>query len=68
VSKHGRQGKDQKYGMFHVKRKSTTHEHIHAQKEETDGKIEFLQLNHFLTADALLEIGSAVISTVLLLD
>jgi hypothetical protein len=56
--------------MFHLKRKPlvTTHEHLHAQNNKTNSSIEFLQSYPVVEADALLEIGTAVISAVLSLD
>jgi hypothetical protein len=42
--------------------------HRHAQKDETNGNIEFLQPYTVVVADALLENGTAVISAVLSLD
>jgi hypothetical protein len=42
--------------------------HLHAQNDETDGNIEFLQPYPAVAADALLEVGAAVISAVLSLD
>jgi hypothetical protein len=47
---------------------TTTHEHLHAQNDETNGNIEFLQPYPVVAADALFEIGTAVISAVLSLD
>jgi hypothetical protein len=47
---------------------TTTHEHLHAQNDETRGSTEFLQPYPILTDDALLEIGTVVISAVLSLD
>jgi hypothetical protein len=44
------------------------HESLHSQNDETKDSIEFLQPYHVVAADALLEIGTAVISTVLSLD
>jgi hypothetical protein len=46
----------------------TTYEHLHAQQGETSSSTEFLQPYPGVAADALLEIGTAVISVVLLLD
>jgi hypothetical protein len=45
-----------------------THEILHAQNDETNGNIEFLQPYPVVAAAALLEIGTAVISDVLSLD
>jgi hypothetical protein len=54
--------------MFHLKRNlTTTHEPLHAQNE-TNGNTEFLQPYSVVAADALFEIGTAVISAVLSLN
>jgi hypothetical protein len=45
-----------------------THEPHHAQNEETNGNIELLQPCRVVAADALLEIGTAVILAVFSLD
>jgi hypothetical protein len=47
---------------------TTTHEYLHQRNDETFGNIEFLQPYPVVAADALLEIGTAVISAVLSLD
>jgi hypothetical protein len=44
---------------------TTTHEALHVQYDKTNGNIEFLQPYPVVAADALLEIGTAVISSVL---
>jgi hypothetical protein len=50
--------------VFHLKRKKTpTHEPLHAQNDETNGNIEFLQLSVVAA-----ESGAAVILAVLSLD
>jgi hypothetical protein len=54
--------------MFHLNRNPSTHEHLHAQNDETNGNIEFLKPYPVVAADALLQIGTAVISAVLSLD
>jgi hypothetical protein len=46
----------------------TTHKPLLAQNDETNGNIEFLQPYPVVAAEALLEIGTAVISAVLSLD
>jgi hypothetical protein len=46
----------------------TTHEPRHSRNDETNGNIEFLQPYPVVAADALLEIGTAVISAGLSLD
>jgi hypothetical protein len=46
---------------------TTTHELLHAQNDKTSGNTEFLQ-PYPVAADALLEIGTAVILAVLSLD
>jgi hypothetical protein len=53
--------------VFNLKR-NPTHELLRAQNDETNGNIEFLQPYPIVAADALLEIGTAVISAVLSLD
>jgi hypothetical protein len=45
-----------------------THEPLHAQNNKTNSNIEFLWLYPIVRADALLEIGRAVISVVLSLN
>jgi hypothetical protein len=47
---------------------TTTHEPLHARNDETSGSIEFLQPYPVVAADALFEIGTAVISAILSLD
>jgi hypothetical protein len=47
---------------------STTYEPLHAKNDETNVSIEFLQPYSVVAADALLDIGTAVISAVLSLD
>jgi hypothetical protein len=55
--------------VFHSKRNpTTTHKALHAQNHEINGNIEFLQPYPTVEADALLQIGTAVISAVLSLD
>jgi hypothetical protein len=49
--------------VFHLKRNpTTTHEPFHAQNDEPNGNIALLQLYVLAAADALLEIGTAVLS------
>jgi hypothetical protein len=48
--------------MFHTKRNPTTHEHLHAQNDKTNGNNEFLQPYPVIATDALLEIDTAAIS------
>jgi hypothetical protein len=47
---------------------TTTHEPLHTQNDETSGYIDLLQLYPVVAADALLEIGTAVISAIFSLD
>jgi hypothetical protein len=47
---------------------TTTHEPLREQNDENNGNIESLQAYHVVAADALLEIGTAVISAFLSLD
>jgi hypothetical protein len=48
--------------VFHKNATLTaTHEPLHAQNDETNGNIEFLQPYPVVAADALFEIGTAVI-------
>jgi hypothetical protein len=47
---------------------ATTHEPLHGQNNETNGNNEFLQPYLVVSADALFEIGTVVISAVLSLD
>jgi hypothetical protein len=47
---------------------SAAHEPLHAQNDETNGNIEFLQQYPVVAAGVLLEIGTAVTSALLLLD
>jgi hypothetical protein len=54
--------------MFHLKRNPITHKPLHAQDDETNGSTELLQPYPVVAAGELLEIGTAVISPVLLLD
>jgi hypothetical protein len=54
--------------VLQLKRSHVTREPLHAQNDETNGSIEFLQSYPVVAADALLEIGTAVISAVLSLD
>jgi hypothetical protein len=55
--------------MFHLKRRPNNYKWTPSRsKEETNGSIEFLQPYPVVAADALLEIGTAVISAVLSLD
>jgi hypothetical protein len=52
--------------MFHLNRNPNyTHEHLYKQNDETNGNIEFLKPYPVIADDALLEIGTAVISAVL---
>jgi hypothetical protein len=48
--------------------KLLTHETLHAQNDKTNGSIEFEQPYPVVAADALLQIGTAVISAVLSLN
>jgi hypothetical protein len=55
--------------VFHLKRNPNYYtQPLYAQNDETNGNIEFLQPHPVVAADVLLEIGTAVISTVLSLD
>jgi hypothetical protein len=48
--------------------KTTTHGPLHAQNDERNGNVEFLQLYPVVAADAVLEIGPVVIADILSLD
>lgn len=48
--------------------KLTTHEPLQAQNDDINGSIKFLQLYPVVSAGALLEIGTVVISPASLLD
>jgi hypothetical protein len=55
--------------MFHLKRNPTTkHEPLHAQNYQTNSSIELLYQCTIVAADALLQIGTALIWAVLSLD
>jgi hypothetical protein len=55
--------------MFHLTCNPNCYsEPLHEQKDETNGNIEFLQPYPVVAADALLEIGTAIISALLSLD
>jgi hypothetical protein len=57
------------YRVFHLNlTQTTTQEPLHAQNDEINGNIEFLQPYSVFAVDALLEIGTALISAVLSLD
>jgi hypothetical protein len=56
------------YRVFYLKRNTTTHEQLHAQNNETSVNTEFLQPYSVTASNALLEIGTAVISVDLSLD
>jgi hypothetical protein len=51
--------------VLHLKCNPATHEHLHAQNDETNGNIEFLQPYHVVTAVVMFEIGTVAISAVL---
>jgi hypothetical protein len=54
--------------VFHLKHNCNSHQDLNSQNNETSGNIEFLQLYPVIAVDALLEIGTAIISAVLSLD
>jgi hypothetical protein len=55
--------------MFHLlSALCSTHETLHTKNDETIDSVEFLQPYCVVAADALIEIGTAVISSVLSLD
>jgi hypothetical protein len=56
--------------VFHLKFNPNyaAHEPLYAQNYDTNGSIEFLQPYPVVAADAVLEIGTTVVSAVLLLD
>jgi hypothetical protein len=56
------------YRLFHLKFNPITYKPLHAQNDETNGSIEFLQPYPVVAAETMLEIGTAVISAVLSLD